>query len=472
MPEIVLSLPELHQAQQQILAESRRFNVCCLGRRTGKTFMGSDILIDGPRKKGALHGYPVAWYAPTYPLMLEVWRKLAVLLKPVTTTKSEQNKRLDLIGGGAIEFWSLDNPDAGRGRKYATVVVDEAAMVRNLDDAFENNIRPLLADFKGEFWAMSTPKGNNYFQTLFERGVAGSAQRDPEWASFQMPTWVNPYIPKEEIEAMRRGMPRLSFLQEIEAQFVSFAGTFIKAEHIRTGQPPENMRLYQGVDLAISMKENADYTAIVTMGIDESGRVWIVDAERRRVGFRDTLAFIREKAARWHPVSIAIETVQYQAAVCEELLRSTDLPVRQVRPDKDKLTRAQGLITRYENGMVWHAETLPRYFTEELLSFGPDAEHDDLVDSAVYAYLQTGDWGKTQIFLPESPSAALAIQRVKSAEMNMPGLPSGVMGMLSSAPDGACGRCVSFADGACTERRVSVGVRDPGCDMFIGREST
>lgn len=434
--------------------------------------MGSDILIDGPRRKGALHGFPVAWYAPTYPLMLEVWRKLAVLLKPVTTTKSEQNKRLDLIGGGVIEFWSLDNPDAGRGRKYATVVVDEAAMVRNLDDAFENNIRPLLADYKGEFWAMSTPKGNNYFQTMFERGDPMNPSRDPEWASFQMPTWVNPYIPKEEIEAMRNGMPRLSFLQEIEAQFVSFAGTFIKAEHIHTGQPPEGLRLYQGVDLAISMKENADYTAIVTIGVDEqTGRIWVVDAERRRVGFRDTLAFIREKAARYRPVSIAVETVQYQAAVVEELLRSTDLPVCQVRPDKDKLTRAQGLITRYENGLVWHAETLPKYFVDELLSFGPDAEHDDMVDAAVYAYLQTGDWGKTQIFIPDSPSAAVAIKRVQAAEKNMPGLPTGVMDILSSAPAGSCGRCVSFSGGQCSDRGFAVQAAEPGCQLFIERES-
>ena len=471
MPEIILNLPELHAAQRQILSESRRFNICCLGRRTGKTFMGGDILVDGPRHKGALHGYPVAWYAPTYPLLLEVWRKLSVTLSPVIVAKSEQHKRLDLLGGGVIEFWSLDNPDAGRGRKYATVVVDEAAMVRNLDDAFENNIRPLLADFKGEFWALSTPKGDNYFKTLFDRGDPANPQRDSDWASFQMPTWVNPYIPKDEIEAMRNGMPRLSFLQEIEAQFVSFAGTFIKAEHIRTGQPPDGLRLYQGVDLAISMKENADYTAIVTMGVDGDGRIWIVDAERRRVGFRGVLEFIREKAARWRPVSIAIETVQYQAAVVEELLRSTDLPVRQVRPDKDKLTRAQGLITRYENGLVWHAESLPRYFVEELLSFGPDATHDDLVDAAVYAYLQTGDWGKTQIFIPESSSAAISIQRVKSAEMNMPGLPSPVMDMLSEAPAGSCGRCVSFVGGVCQDRGFTVAAVEPGCPMFIERSA-
>lgn len=462
-----LQLPTLHAAQQQILADSRRFNICCLGRRTGKTFMGVDVLVDGPRQMGAIHGYPTAWYAPTYPLLLEVWRKAVSILKPITKSKSEQNKRIDLVTGGIIEMWSLDNPDAGRGRKYATVVIDEGAMVRNLDDAFENNIRPLLADYRGECWILSTPKGDNYFKTLYDRGDPANPNRDPDYASFQMPTWVNPYIPADEIEAMRRGMPRLSFMQEIEANFVSFAGTFIKSEYIRTGQVPTGLKLYQGVDLAISMKDTADYTAIVTIGVDEAtGFVWIVDAERRRVGFRDALAFIKEKAARYRPESIAIEAVQYQAAVVEELLRSTDLPIRRASPDKDKLTRAQGLITRYENGLVWHADHLPKYFTDELLSFGPDAEHDDLVDAAVYAYMQTGDYGRTRFLFADAPVATSLRAEV---EAQMPGLPVGVLGLIDEQglPD-TCGRCIHFSPeaGICTDRGFLVKKADPACLIF------
>lgn len=464
-----LVLPKLHDAQNQILAQSRRFNVCCLGRRTGKTFMGVDVLVDGPRQMGAIHGLPVAWYAPTYPLLMEVWRKVVSLLKPITKSKSEQNKRLDLVTGGVIEMWSLDNPDAGRGRKYATVVIDEAAMVRDLENAFENNIRPLLADFMGEAWFLSTPKGDNYFKTLFDRGDPAAGKRDEDYASFQMPTWANPYINPREIESMRVGMPRLSFMQEIEAQFVSFAGTFIKSEYLRSGQPPVGLKLYQGVDLAISMKENADYTAIVTLGVEEaSGRVWIVDAERRRVGFREALAFIKEKAARWRPESIAIEAVQYQAAVVEELLRSTDLPVCQVRPDKDKLTRAQGLITRYENGLVWHAETLPKYFIDELLAFGPDASHDDLVDAAVYAYIQTGDYGRTRFLFADDLPVSPVRQQV---EAQMPGLPTGVLSVFDDpVQPGRCGSCQFYAPdvGICTDRGLLVGKNDPGCLIYAG----
>ena len=463
---IKITLPRPHQKQGEMLRESRRYNVAVCGRRFGKTIMAADILIDGPRRKGALHSLPVALYAPTYSTMLESWRRFTHILAPITASRSEQNKRIDLITGGVIEMWSLDNPDAGRGRKYATIVIDEAAMVRRLEEAWTQNIQPLLMDYEGEAWFVSTPKGDNYFKTLYERGNPANPQREEDWQSWQLPTWFNPYIAKAEIEKMRESMPRLAFLQEICAEFVTFAGTFVKAEHIRSGQAPEGLTLYTGVDLAISMKENADYTAVVTVGIDDEGRVWIVDAERRRVGFRDALEFIKEKATRWRPVSIAIEAVQYQAAVVEELLRSTDLPVCQVKPDKDKLTRAQGLITRYENGLVWHDERLPRYFVDEVLAFGPDCEHDDLVDAAVYAYMQTGDYGRTSIYLGGEGAPNVLIRRV---EAEMPGLPPAVVQLFASQEEVCC-RCACFEMGVCSERGFLVGESDPACPMFSGRE--
>jgi predicted phage terminase large subunit-like protein len=142
-------------------------------------------------------------------------------------------------------------------------------------------------------------------------------------------------------------------------------------------------RVTMGVDLAISTKSDADYTAAVILGT-LNGRTWILHAEHTRTGFHGVLAFIQSLADRYKPSIIAIESVQYQAAVVEELLRSTNLPIQAVRPDKDKLTRFLPLEARYEQGLVYHAPNLMAY-TDELLSF-PHGAHDDLVDAAAYAY--------------------------------------------------------------------------------------
>src|SRR5262245_3441196 len=125
MPRIRLQAP--HTAQADILEHARRFNVVCLGRRSGKTTLGLEVLVEA-----AVRGQPTGYFAPTYKLLAEFWRELRRTLTEVTAAKSEQDHRLELITGGTVECWSLDDPNPARGRKYSTIVVDEAAMVADL----------------------------------------------------------------------------------------------------------------------------------------------------------------------------------------------------------------------------------------------------------------------------------------------------------------------------------------------------
>jgi hypothetical protein len=194
--QIKLQLPAPHPAQLRVIQEARRFNVVCCGRRWGKTVLGMDRLIHP-----ALGGKAVAWFAPNYRLLADVWRELQATLQPVISKLNQQERRLELHGSGVIEMWSLDSPDAGRGRAYAAVVIDEAAMVPNLEQAC-HSIRPMLTDRLGEGWFLSTPKGMNYFKALYDRGQDRERQ---EWASWQMPTSENPYIDPAEIDAAPLG---------------------------------------------------------------------------------------------------------------------------------------------------------------------------------------------------------------------------------------------------------------------------
>ncbi len=77
--------------------------------------------------------------------------------------------------------------------------------------------------------------------------------------------------------------------------------------------------------------------------------------------------------------------------------------------------------------------------------------------------------GTTMFLNPEAvapiePSAAAA-----AVAEAMPGLPRAVVEMLN-APHGSCGRCLAFENGFCTERKFRVGVKDPGCDLFLERD--
>lgn len=214
MPNYVIKLPKPHAGQEVLLKKAARFNAVCCGRRFGKTEYGFGRIIIP-----ALNGKPVAWFAPTYRMMRLVWRKFIKIMKPVIATKNTLEKSVTLITGGIIEFWSLDNPDSVRGSAYAHIVIDEAAHVKGLEEAWTKTIRPLLADFKGGCDFLSTPNGKaNYFFELC--GMEANGKKG--WTYSHMPTSVNPFIDIEEIEAARAELDPLTFAQEFLAEFVDF----------------------------------------------------------------------------------------------------------------------------------------------------------------------------------------------------------------------------------------------------------
>jgi predicted phage terminase large subunit-like protein len=362
--------------------------VLACGRRFGKTTLGGNLLSD-PVLKDAL---PCAWFAPTYRLLEEAYNDHKRIYSPVIRRAVQTPApRIELITGAAIDYWTLDDPSTvARGRKYKRVIIDEAAMARHLEQAWTEAIRPTLTDYKGDAFFLSTPKGSNYFRTLYnQHGV------DDDWMAWQMPTTANPWIDPTEVEKAGESLPSIAFRQEYLAEFVDAAGARIKREWLRYGDCPEGLPTYIGVDLAISTKSEADYTGVAVVSRGDDGTIYVRDINRTRADFASVLRFIEMMADKWKPTMIGIEQVQYQAAVVQELLRRTKLPIRGIRPDRDKVTRFAPLEARYEQSQVMHCQGLPAYFEDELLSF-PVGRHDDVVDALAYAWQVCGSkrsWG-------------------------------------------------------------------------------
>jgi hypothetical protein len=266
--------------------------------------------------EAALQGRPVAWFSPTNKAMGDVWRAVQTTLDQVILRKNEQERRLELIGGGVVDFWSLDNPDSGRGRKYALVVIDEAAMIPDLQAAWQGTIRPTLTDMKGSAWFLSTPRGMNFFKHLFDDGQDGERE---DWASWQMPTSENPHMPAGEIETAQRDLSEAAFNQEYLALFVNWEGSVFRlvgeaATVIAGGEPESGHEYVVGCDWG-----RVDYTVFVV--VDLTTRSVVALDRFNQVDYTLQCGRLKALTGRWNPKQIVAEKNSIGEPIIDQLER-------------------------------------------------------------------------------------------------------------------------------------------------------
>lgn len=264
MVEKEITLNEPHPNQSKILDEARRFNVLCCGRRWGKSALATNLLAET-----AIEGYPAGYFTPTYKLLDGTYNECLLALEPIVKRKNE-HQFIELITGGRIEFWTLENELAGRSRKYKRAIIDEAAFAKHLWKKWTEQLRATLSDLKGDAWFMSTPKGKNDFYKLYMRGKA----LEPNWMAWQMPTLSNPYIDPEEIQDARKDLPKLAFSQEYLAEFNDNVANPFGYDFINLCKNPalsNKAPVVFGIDLAKSF----DYTVVI--GLDKDGDVCVFE---------------------------------------------------------------------------------------------------------------------------------------------------------------------------------------------------
>jgi Terminase large subunit, T4likevirus-type, N-terminal/Terminase RNaseH-like domain len=359
-----------------------------MGRRWGKTKLGINRLT-GP----ALDGKPVAWFSPSYRMLVEVWREIRQTLKPVIAHTNVQDRRIELITGGVLEFWSLDSPDVARGRKYRRIVIDEAAMIRELEDAWQAVIRPTLTDYEGDAWFFSTPKGRNFFWQLWQRG-ADPLQTD--WASWQMPTTANPFINPAEVEAARRELPERTFAQEYLAAFLEDGGgVFRRVQDACTATPQDKPQSGHQYVLGIDWGRLEDFTvlSLIDVTTKEQG---VVD-RFNTIEYQTQLGRLKALYERFQPHAIIAEQNSIGVPLIEQMQRDS-LPVQPfVTTNATKASAIDALALAFERGdlrilpdpvqtaelQAYEAERLP----SGLMRYGaPPGQHDDTVMSLALAW--------------------------------------------------------------------------------------
>lgn len=302
-----------HETQRQWLLSDARTKVASCGRRWGKTEAAA---IDATTFAITQPGSVQMIVSPTYDQSRLIFDNIErlVMTSRVTRGSSKVTRtpypRLTL-GGSVIMARTADEDGRNlRGHSADRIIVDEAAYVR--DSVVTEVIAPMLADRNGRLVMISTPFGKNHFYRAFRRGVesAKSKVESPGCAAFCFPSWTNPHISREYIEAQRQEISPRQFSVEYEAQFIDDSSCVFPWEDIEAAAdlPPtpswkegEQVVVVAGIDWA----RYSDYTAVIAVAVGEQGcRVIGID-RFNKMGWDSQISRVTE-FLRAHRVTAAL----------------------------------------------------------------------------------------------------------------------------------------------------------------------
>jgi hypothetical protein len=288
-----VALMPLHEGQVEAYwaLQPHRFKALRSGRRFGKTDFGKTWIA-----QGLTQAYECAWFAPQHMTWAEVYPEMVNIVRPILDTSSKTSGVMRMTNGGRLDFWTLENEIAGRGRRYHRIVIDEAAFTKDGDNKvdgsmmqlWETAIKPTLYDFGGEALVCSNSAGKNSENFFY------NICNDPQYgfSEYHATTMDNPVLPKrgqneteatwmrrrgEFLDDLKTGNDPLVYAQEYLAEFVDWAGVgfFARDKLLDNGQPvPYPARcdaVFAVIDTASKTGTEHDATAVTFFARSNAG---------------------------------------------------------------------------------------------------------------------------------------------------------------------------------------------------------
>jgi predicted phage terminase large subunit-like protein len=397
---------------------------------------GARVCVSVPPRHGKtelLSRYLPAWYIGTYPhrrvllasyeadfaathgarardLLVEHGGLFGVRLR----NDSSARHRWETTLGGGMTTAGVGGPLTGRGADL--LIVDDA--VKSAEEANSELMRNRAWDwFRSVALTRLEPRGSVIVvgTRWHEDDLLGRITREePErWRLISLPAvaeendplgrqagdalWPERY-PLQALEAIKQSVGSYWWSAMYQGRPAPAGGGIFRRDWFRRYRslgdayeldgrvtPASVCRVFVTTDLALSQRSDADYTVVMTAALTPTGDLLILDVVRRRVAGPDIVPLLRSTYERWAPVWIGVERVAFQTVIIEEARRA-GLPIHELRPDADKVTRALPAAARMEGGQVawrdgaaWAGE-----LEDELLGF-PAGRHDDMVDALAYA---------------------------------------------------------------------------------------
>jgi phage terminase large subunit-like protein len=232
----------------------------------------------------------------------------------------------------------------------------------------------------------------------------------------------NPYFPKEEWDYARTHLHPVIFAQEHLAAFDAMAGVALSGDWLKYyvyGNPDTRgddisipregdrykLRMYIGIDPAVSIADDADDFAMAVIGVTHDGdQAFLVDYYLGHIPFPEQVDKIAEWHLKWRPEMIGVESNAFQRALEQQASRLPGMPpVVPVFAKGKKEERILAMGPMFKLGKVRVRQNQGE-FIDQWVSFDPDQKNqkDDLLDAVEIAM------GVAGILLPMDPHVSLA----------------------------------------------------------------
>lgn len=150
------------------------------------------------------------------------------------------------------------------------------------------------------------------------------------------------------------------------------------------------LNVYAAIDFAYTRKRSSDWTAIVVIGMDCEGFIYVLDIYRFKTNkIKEYFDNIVDAHAKWSFKKLRAETTAAQSVIVEDIKKlirqeGMSLSVDEHRPNRHQGSKEERIAAviepRYENMTIWHKKGgWTAALEEEVLLARP--KHDDLKDT-------------------------------------------------------------------------------------------
>lgn len=370
---------------------------------------------------------------------------------PGVVLSGDQNAKREFENASTGYMIATSVGGTGTGRGGDRIICDDP---HNVNEGESEVVRESTLEWFDRTW--STRKNNPssaaevvIMQRVHFKDVTGHAlEGGDDWALLKIPMeyegeanetpigWRDPRstqgqlldttrFPADVISSYKLRMGSYAYAGQYQQRPAPAEGGAIKKQWLRYWEPsrecvagmacpdglvidPFSCPRFMTVDLAASLKQEADYTALSVWCAymdPKRPRLFMLDLTHARMEGPDITPAIQALMAKWKVGTVWVEKVGFQLALVQEA-RRRGVPVRELERDRDKLSRVLAATPLMEAGGLWlpaRADWTSKLETEALQF--PKGEHDDIVDTLADACnLILGTYrGSSLISAPASP---------------------------------------------------------------------